>query len=93
MSLNLLADERPAPAWLITHSYEDRDAGVLKSGKEAVVQARKVQEQLSLSANYEKAEARKRQEAETRTWMPWIWGAVAVALGSMLVRSLYRRRA
>ena len=65
----------------------------LKSGKEAVVQARKVQEQLSLSANYEKAEARKRQEAETRTWVPWIWAAVAVALGSMLARSLYRRRA
>jgi RIO kinase 1 len=32
-----LAGERPAPPWLITHSYEDRDAGVLKSGKEAEV--------------------------------------------------------
>ena len=29
--------EPPAPSWLITHSYEDRDAGVLKSGKEAEV--------------------------------------------------------
>jgi RIO kinase 1 len=28
---------RPAPPWLITHSFEDRDAGVLKSGKEAEV--------------------------------------------------------
>src|SRR6266567_2914126 len=28
---------RPVPSWLITHSYEDRDAGVLKSGKEAEV--------------------------------------------------------
>jgi RIO kinase 1 len=37
LSLHLLADERPAPPWLITHSYEDRDAGVLKSGKEAEV--------------------------------------------------------
>ena len=27
----------PVPAWLITHSYEDRAAGVLKSGKEAEV--------------------------------------------------------
>jgi RIO kinase 1 len=27
----------PVPPWLITHSYEDRDAGVLKSGKEAEV--------------------------------------------------------
>jgi RIO kinase 1 len=27
----------PVPDWLITHSYEDRDAGVLKSGKEAEV--------------------------------------------------------
>jgi RIO kinase 1 len=37
LSLYLLADKRPAPPWLITHSYEDRDAGVLKSGKEAEV--------------------------------------------------------
>jgi RIO kinase 1 len=37
LSQFLLADERPAPPWLITHSYEDRDAGVLKSGKEAEV--------------------------------------------------------
>src|SRR5438105_3767780 len=29
--------QRPVPSWLITHSYEDRDAGVLKSGKEAEV--------------------------------------------------------
>lgn len=29
--------ERPVPPWLITHSYEERDAGVLKSGKEAEV--------------------------------------------------------
>ena len=28
---------RPVPSWLITHSYTDRDAGVLKSGKEAEV--------------------------------------------------------
>jgi len=28
---------RPVPPWLITHSYTDRDAGVLKSGKEAEV--------------------------------------------------------
>jgi RIO kinase 1 len=33
----MLADERPAPPWLITHGYEDHDAGVLKSGKEAEV--------------------------------------------------------
>ena len=37
MSLYLLADERPAPPWLITHGYQDHDAGVLKSGKEAEV--------------------------------------------------------
>ena len=37
MSHFLLADERVAPPWLITHSYEDHDAGVLKSGKEAEV--------------------------------------------------------
>jgi RIO kinase 1 len=37
LSLYLLADERPAPPWLITHGYEDHDAGVLKSGKEAEV--------------------------------------------------------
>ena len=36
MSLNVTGDP-PAPSWLITHSYEDRDAGVLKSGKEAEV--------------------------------------------------------
>jgi RIO kinase 1 len=29
--------ERPVPPWLITHSYEQHDAGVLKSGKEAEV--------------------------------------------------------
>jgi RIO kinase 1 len=29
--------ERPVPPWLITHSFTDRDAGVLKSGKEAEV--------------------------------------------------------
>ena len=29
--------QRPVPSWLITHSYTDRDAGVLKSGKEAEV--------------------------------------------------------
>ena len=28
---------RPVPPWLITHSFEERDAGVLKSGKEAEV--------------------------------------------------------
>jgi RIO kinase 1 len=28
---------RPVPPWLITHSFVDRDAGVLKSGKEAEV--------------------------------------------------------
>ena len=28
---------RPPPPWLITHAYQDRDAGVLKSGKEAEV--------------------------------------------------------
>ena len=28
---------RQPPPWLITHSFEDRDAGVLKSGKEAEV--------------------------------------------------------
>jgi RIO kinase 1 len=32
-----LAGARPAPPWLITDSFEDRDAGVLKSGKEAEV--------------------------------------------------------
>jgi RIO kinase 1 len=37
LSLYLLADERPAPPWLITHGYEDVAAGVLKSGKEAEV--------------------------------------------------------
>ncbi len=36
MSLEL-AGETPVPPWLITHSYEDHDAGVLKSGKEAEV--------------------------------------------------------
>ena len=36
MSLNVTGDP-PVPSWLITHSYEDRDAGVLKSGKEAEV--------------------------------------------------------
>ncbi|MEP7360121.1 MAG: RIO1 family regulatory kinase/ATPase, partial [Chloroflexota bacterium] len=36
MSLELTGDP-PVPPWLITHSYEDRDAGVLKSGKEAEV--------------------------------------------------------
>ncbi len=29
--------ERPVPSWLITHSFDERDAGVLKSGKEAEV--------------------------------------------------------
>ncbi len=29
--------DRPRPAWLITHSYEDHRVGVLKSGKEAEV--------------------------------------------------------
>jgi RIO kinase 1 len=28
---------RPVPSWLITHSFTERDAGVLKSGKEAEV--------------------------------------------------------
>jgi RIO kinase 1 len=28
---------RPVPSWLISHSFDDRDAGVLKSGKEAEV--------------------------------------------------------
>ena len=28
---------RPVPSWLITHSFDERDAGVLKSGKEAEV--------------------------------------------------------
>ena len=32
-----LAPSRPAPAWLIDHSYEDHRLGVLKSGKEAEV--------------------------------------------------------
>jgi RIO kinase 1 len=36
LSLNVTGDP-PVPPWLITHSYEDRDAGVLKSGKEAEV--------------------------------------------------------
>ena len=36
MSLNVTGDP-PVPPWLITHSYEDRAAGVLKSGKEAEV--------------------------------------------------------
>ena len=36
MSLTVTGDP-PVPSWLITHSYEDRDAGVLKSGKEAEV--------------------------------------------------------
>ena len=33
----LTTGARPVPPWLITHSYADRDAGVLKSGKEAEV--------------------------------------------------------
>lgn len=36
MSVSVTGDP-PVPSWLITHSYEDRDAGVLKSGKEAEV--------------------------------------------------------
>ena len=32
-----LSLERPAPAWLIEHSFEERQLGVLKSGKEAEV--------------------------------------------------------
>ena len=32
-----MTGDPPVPPWLITHSYEDRDAGVLKSGKEAEV--------------------------------------------------------
>ena len=36
MSIHALG-ERPAPDWLISHSYDERDAGVLKSGKEAEV--------------------------------------------------------
>lgn len=32
-----MTGDLPVPPWLITHSYEDRDAGVLKSGKEAEV--------------------------------------------------------
>ncbi|MDQ3880890.1 MAG: serine/threonine protein kinase [Chloroflexota bacterium] len=34
---DLLAPNRPAPSWLIEHSYEDRRLGVLKTGKEAEV--------------------------------------------------------
>ena len=36
MSVSVTGDP-PVPSWLITHSYEDRAAGVLKSGKEAEV--------------------------------------------------------
>ncbi|MFN2484224.1 MAG: RIO1 family regulatory kinase/ATPase [Candidatus Limnocylindria bacterium] len=34
---DLLAPDRPAPSWLIEHSYEDRRLGALKTGKEAEV--------------------------------------------------------
>ena len=34
---DLIAPDRPAPAWLIEHSFEEHRLGVLKSGKEAEV--------------------------------------------------------
>ena len=65
----------------------------LKSGQEAVVKARKVQEQLSLSTSYEQAGARKRMEEAGWRWMPWLGAGIGVGLGAMLLRSFHRRRA
>ena len=33
-----------------------------------------------------------RAQAETDSWMPWVWGAAAVSVLALLVRAIFRRR-
>jgi len=61
-----------------------------QSAQEALAKARDTQEKMSIQANIEKAEAKSR--AEAAPWKPWLWGAVAVSVLSLLVRALFRRR-
>jgi hypothetical protein len=67
-------------------------ADSLKSGKDAVAQARKVQSQLSIEENYRKAEEKAKAEGEFKRWLPWAAFLGAVGAGAMMLRGWLRTR-
>ena len=70
---------------------KDLDA-VRQSEQEALAKARKVQEQLSVAANIQKAEAKALAEARDESWKLWAWAGAGAAVVAVGARSLYRRR-
>jgi hypothetical protein len=75
----------------LTELQKDMDQ-TRKSERDAVAKARDTQEKMSIQANIQKAEDKARAQADTDSWMPWVWGAVAVSVLALLVRAIFRRR-
>jgi hypothetical protein len=67
-------------------------ANVRKSAQDAVAQAHKVQEQLSLTENYRKAEEKAKAEGEFKRWLPWAACLGAVGVAAMMLRGWLRSR-
>jgi ribosomal protein S21 len=86
-----LRAEEPEGDQALTELKKDMDQ-TRKSERDAVAKARDTQEKMSIQANIQKAEDKARAQAETASWMPWVWGAAAVSVVSLLVRALFRRR-
>ena len=63
-----------------------------KSAQDAVAQAHKVQEQLSIAENYRKAEEKAKVEGEFKRWAPWVAFIGAVGVAAMMLRGWLRNR-
>ena len=62
------------------------------SAQKAVKDARDVQSKLSIEENIRKADEAKKVQAATDTWHRWVWGAIALVVLALVIRSVLQRR-
>jgi cobalamin biosynthesis Mg chelatase CobN len=62
------------------------------SAQKAVKEAREVQSKLSIEENIRKAEEAKKVQTATDSWQKWVWGAIALVVVALVVRSVLQRR-
>jgi CHASE3 domain sensor protein len=63
------------------------------SGQKAVKEAREAQSKISFEENARKVEETHKVQAATTSWQHWVFGATALVVLALVVRSWIRRRA
>jgi hypothetical protein len=88
-----------APAKVAVLGVEEEQEAAAKdlkaardSAQKAVKDAREVQSKLSIEENIRKADEAKKVQAATDTWQRWVWGAIALVVLALVIRSVLQRR-